>query len=86
MSDKISNASKDAQQREAAATASRTKPGESWKKHEQQVLPKNRIWIVFTGLMMCVFLAALDQTIVATALPTIVSELQGGSNYSWVGS
>jgi len=31
-------------------------------------------------------LAALDQTIVATALPTIVEHLGGGKNYSWVGS
>jgi EmrB/QacA subfamily drug resistance transporter len=36
--------------------------------------------------MACVFLAALDQTIVATALPTIVEHLGGGKNYSWVGS
>jgi EmrB/QacA subfamily drug resistance transporter len=36
--------------------------------------------------MCCVFLAALDQTIVATALPTIVEHLGGGKNYSWVGS
>lgn len=36
--------------------------------------------------MATVFLAAIDQTIVATALPTIVSQLGGGSGYSWVGS
>ncbi|ETW81546.1 MFS amino acid permease [Heterobasidion irregulare TC 32-1] len=36
--------------------------------------------------MLTLFLAALDQTIVATALPTIVSDLGGGQNYSWVGS
>ncbi|KAI5122887.1 hypothetical protein M0805_003338 [Coniferiporia weirii] len=69
-----------------AAPATKSKPGESWKANEQQILPKNRIVIVFIGLMLCVFLAALDQTIVATALPTIVEELQGGKNYSWVGS
>ncbi|KAI9508296.1 MFS amino acid permease [Russula earlei] len=57
----------------------------SWK-NDQQVLPENRLGIVFSGLMCCVFLAALDQTIVATALPTIVERLGGGKNYSWVGS
>ncbi|KAJ7314253.1 major facilitator superfamily domain-containing protein [Mycena albidolilacea] len=31
-------------------------------------------------------LAALDQTIVTTALPTIVAQLGGGKDYSWVGS
>ncbi|KAI0040909.1 MFS general substrate transporter [Auriscalpium vulgare] len=60
--------------------------GASWKANEQHVLPKNRLWIVFPGLMACTFLAALDQTIVATALPTIVERLGGGKNYSWVGS
>jgi hypothetical protein len=36
-------------------------PGASWKANEEHVLPQNRIGIVFTGLMCCVFLAALDQ-------------------------
>ena len=36
------------------------------------------------GLMMCLLLAALDQTIVATALPTIVSEIGGVSHLSWI--
>lgn len=62
------------------------KAGASWKANEEHVLPKNRLWIVFLGLMACTFLAALDQTIVATALPTIVERLGGGKNYSWVGS
>ncbi|KAM5535182.1 hypothetical protein V8D89_011118 [Ganoderma adspersum] len=57
-----------------------------WKHNEEHVLPKNRMSLVFTGLMACVFLAALDQTIVATALPTIVAKLGGGKDYSWVGS
>ncbi|KAG2367444.1 MFS general substrate transporter [Suillus spraguei] len=61
-------------------------PGASWKKNEEHIVPKNRIGIVFFGLMCCVFLAALDQTIVATALPTIVADLGGGNEYSWVGS
>ncbi|KAF8414466.1 hypothetical protein L210DRAFT_3659134 [Boletus edulis BED1] len=64
----------------------KTQPGASWKDKEEHVLPKNRLGIVFFGLMCTIFLAALDQTIVATALPTIVSELGGGNNYSWVGS
>ncbi|KAN0112081.1 MFS amino acid permease [Russula decolorans] len=62
------------------------KAGASWKANEQHVLPHNRFWIVFPGLMCCIFLAALDQTIVATALPTIVERLGQGKNYSWVGS
>jgi hypothetical protein len=37
------------------------KPGASWKKDEEHVVPKNRIGIVFFGLMCSTFLAALDQ-------------------------
>ena len=43
-----------------------------------------QIVIILSGLMAGLFLAALDQTIVATALPTIVGELGGLDYYSWV--
>jgi EmrB/QacA subfamily drug resistance transporter len=36
------------------------------------------------AIMLGMLLAALDQTIVATALPTIVSDLGGGNHLSWV--
>jgi len=39
---------------------------------------------IFIALMLGMFLAALDQTIVATALPQIVGDLGGLSQYSWV--
>ena len=40
--------------------------------------------IVMGALMLCLFLSALDQTIVATALPTIVGDLGGLDQISWV--
>jgi EmrB/QacA subfamily drug resistance transporter len=40
--------------------------------------------LVFAGLMLGMLLAALDQTIVATALPTIVGDLGGLNHLSWV--
>lgn len=43
-----------------------------------------QILVIFAGLMAGLFLAALDQTIVATALPTIVGDLGGLEYYSWV--
>lgn len=43
-----------------------------------------QILIILSGLMAGLFLAALDQTIVATALPTIVGELGGLDYYAWV--
>ncbi|RPD63524.1 MFS amino acid permease [Lentinus tigrinus ALCF2SS1-6] len=51
-----------------------------------QTSPKTNIPLVFTGLLVCIFLAGLDQTIVATALPTIAAQLEGGKYYSWVGT
>lgn len=47
-------------------------------------LTHRQILIVFSGLMLGMFLAALDQTIVGTALPTIVNSLHGLNHMSWV--
>src|SRR5262245_31397265 len=43
-----------------------------------------RILAIYAGLMVTLLLAALDQTIVATALPRIVGDLGGLSQYAWV--
>jgi EmrB/QacA subfamily drug resistance transporter len=43
-----------------------------------------RILLIFSGLMLGMLLAALDQTIVSTALPTIVGDLGGLNHLSWV--
>jgi EmrB/QacA subfamily drug resistance transporter len=43
-----------------------------------------RILAIYAGLNVVLLLAAVDQTIVATALPTIVSDLGGLTSYSWV--
>ena len=42
------------------------------------------VLVVFVGLMLVLLMAALDQTIVSTALPTIVGDLGGLSHISWV--
>jgi len=42
------------------------------------------IMVIITALMLAMLLAALDQTIVATALPKIASDLHGLNKYSWV--
>ncbi|HET6857686.1 MAG TPA: MDR family MFS transporter [Streptomyces sp.] len=51
---------------------------------EPPVLDKRQRNIVFGTIMLGMLLAALDQTIVGTALPTIVSELGGAAHMSWV--
>src|ERR1700723_4074845 len=47
------------------------------------VSPQRRNF-VFLAIVLGMLLAALDQTIVATALPTIVADLGGAGHQSWV--
>ncbi len=47
-------------------------------------LTHRQVLIVFSGLMLGMLLAALDQTIVSTALPTIVGDFGGLQHLSWV--
>jgi EmrB/QacA subfamily drug resistance transporter len=47
-------------------------------------LSHRQVVLIFAGLMLGLFLAALDATIVATALPTIVGELGGQDQLAWV--
>jgi EmrB/QacA subfamily drug resistance transporter len=46
--------------------------------------PAPRVRLIFGALMLVILLASLDQTIVATALPTIVGDLGGLQHLSWV--
>src|SRR5580704_11124444 len=50
----------------------------------QPGLGRRRIMLIIGALMLGMLLAALDQTIVSTALPTIVGDLHGGSHIAWV--
>ena len=47
-------------------------------------ITKRRLWVILGALLLGMLLAALDQTIVSTALPTIVGDLHGGSHLAWV--
>src|SRR6266851_3585756 len=47
-------------------------------------LTQSEVRTILISLMLTMFLAALDQTIVATALPTIGRQFQDVSNLSWV--
>jgi EmrB/QacA subfamily drug resistance transporter len=49
-----------------------------------QTTDRQGVWLVASGLMMVMLLASLDQTIVSTALPTIVGDLGGLEHISWV--
>src|SRR5215213_4025902 len=41
-------------------------------------------WMILAGVILAMLLSSLDQTIVSTAMPTIVQELHGVEHISWV--
>ncbi len=47
-------------------------------------MSRNRIILVTIGIMFSLFLASMEATVVATAMPTIVGQLGGLDHYSWV--
>jgi EmrB/QacA subfamily drug resistance transporter len=51
---------------------------------EPTPLPQRQVLLAFSAMMLATLLAALDQTVVATALPQIVTDLHGFSELSWV--
>ena len=61
----------------ASATTTSSPPASGGFTHRQ-------ILVIMSGLMMGMFLAALDQTIVSTALPTIVGDFHHSNLLSWV--
>jgi EmrB/QacA subfamily drug resistance transporter len=61
----------------ATATPTASQPASDGFTHRQ-------ILVIMSGLMMGMFLASLDQTIVSTALPTIVGDFRHSNLLSWV--
>src|SRR5512134_2078287 len=47
-------------------------------------MSRKRIILVTAGIMLSLFLASMESTVVATAMPTIVGQLGGLEHYSWV--
>jgi len=68
----------------AGSAESRDRAAELSAAQDDGRLTGRALWTVFGALMLGMFLAALDQTIVSTALPTIVGDLGGLSHLSWV--
>ena len=71
---------------DGAATATATKPASkaSSKASGEAFHPDRRFWAVYASLLVVMFLSAMDQTIVGTALPTIVGDLGGASHMAWI--
>ncbi|MDH3446293.1 MAG: MFS transporter, partial [Deltaproteobacteria bacterium] len=52
--------------------------------HDNSSPPPSKRKLTVTGVMLVIFLFAIDATIVATSMPTIVARLGGLELYSWV--
>ena len=47
-------------------------------------MPKRQVVLTMVGIMLAMFLSSLDQTIVGTAMPRVITDLGGFSQYTWV--
>ena len=47
-------------------------------------ISRKRRWLITAGVMTGMFIAALEATVVGTAMPTVIASLGGLSHYSWV--
>lgn len=74
---------KDEPDRTAAAVGDPPPPVDARPHPAAEEISPRRVRMVFLGLMLTLLLAALDQMIVATALPRIVGELHGLEKMSW---
>ncbi|EFR03593.1 hypothetical protein MGYG_06587 [Nannizzia gypsea CBS 118893] len=72
-----------------ASTRTESPPDNTIDVSEDQNLPsrsKLRIFSIMLMLCLVLFLSALDQTIVATAIPSITKDLRSASGYTWIGA
>jgi EmrB/QacA subfamily drug resistance transporter len=49
-----------------------------------EALPRRQIVFTMAGLMLALFLAALDQTVISTAMPRIIADLGGFDRFTWI--
>jgi MFS family permease len=54
--------------------------------HQSNILPRNKLILVFSALALVHFISFLDQTAISTSLPSIALALNTGSSISWVGT
>ena len=47
-------------------------------------LPRQQVLITLAGVLLAMFLSSLDQTVVGTAMPRIITDLGGFTQYTWV--
>src|SRR5256886_3879626 len=60
------------------------RPGKVVEDYEQSRFTRRETLLTMFGVLMVMLLASLDQTIVSTALPRVIADLQGFDRYTWV--
>lgn len=53
---------------------------------QSSTLPKSKLYILFIGLQIALFISFIDSTSVSTILPTIADELNASSSITWAGT
>jgi EmrB/QacA subfamily drug resistance transporter len=70
---------------EAAAVATPVAGGQAAEEESlAETASRRRIMLILAGVMLASLLSALDQTIVGTAMPRVIAELNGLEHYAWV--
>src|SRR6516164_3061685 len=59
-------------------------PGQAVAPQTLMFLPPRRKLAILGAILLTMFLASLDQTVVGTALPRIITDLNGANLYAWV--
>src|SRR5438034_8773802 len=67
-----------------AADLTSQRPGTVVEEYEQPRYSRRDTLLTMVGVLIVMLLAALDQTIVSTAMPRIIADLQGFDRYTWV--
>src|SRR5438132_5083000 len=67
-----------------AADLTSQRPGTVVEEYEQPRYSRRDTLLTMVGVLMVMLLASLDQTIVSTAMPRIIADLQGFDRYTWV--
>jgi EmrB/QacA subfamily drug resistance transporter len=67
-----------------ALPAATTPPGGAQPSQSLMLLPPRRKLAILGAILLTMFLASLDQTVVGTALPRIITDLNGANLYAWV--
>ena len=69
---------------ETVAQTARTAPSAPSAQSMRSTLSRERLILVVAAVMLGMLLASLDQTIVGTAMPRVIAELNGLEHYAWV--